>query len=112
MGQFLVDWGNPDVDTENAMVWMDQPVPEDEMPGMATPEQLAELEAATGEELDDLFTALMIDHHRGGLHMAEYAVAHANEDEVTDLAQAIITTQESEIAEMNLRREALGLEPV
>ena len=93
------------------MGWMDAPVPQDAQPGMATPEQMEELRAATGEELDDLFTSLMIDHHRGGIHMAEYAADHGHEDALTSLAEAIVTTQRSEIAEMNLQREALGLAP-
>ena len=54
----------------------------------------------------------MIEHHRGGIHMAQYAADHGSEDSITSLAQAIVTTQESEIAEMNLRRADLGLPPV
>lgn len=113
MGQWLEDWGNPDLDLDNAMEWMGMaPVPQTEQPGMASEAELAELDAAEGEELDDLFSSLMIDHHRGGQHMAQYAVDHGSEDVVTHLAQAIVTTQQSEVAEMNLRREALGLPPV
>ena len=113
MGQWLEDWGNPDLDLDNAMEWMGMaPVPQTEQPGMASEAELAELEAAEGEELDDLFSSLMIAHHRGGQHMAQYAVDHGSEEVVTDLAQAIVTTQQSEVAEMNLRREALGLPPV
>ena len=112
LGQYLSDWGDPDLDLENAMAWMGDPVPQDAQPGMATPEQMEELAAATGDELDDLFTSLMIEHHRGGIHMGRYAADHGNESDLTELAQAIVTTQESEIAEMNLQREALGLDPV
>ena len=113
MGQWLEDWGNPDLDLDNAMEWMGMaPVPQTEQPGMASEAELAELEAAEGDELDDLFSSLMIAHHRGGQHMAQYAVDHGSEEVVTDLAQAIVTTQQSEVAEMNLRREALGLPPV
>jgi uncharacterized protein (DUF305 family) len=112
LGQYLTDWGDPDLDLDTAMEWMGEPVPQDAQPGMATPEQMDELAAATGDELDDLFTDLMIQHHRGGIHMAQYAVDHGHESDVTDLAQAIVTTQESEIAEMNLQREGLGLDPV
>ncbi len=79
---------------------------------MATEAELAELDAAEGQELDDLFSSLMIRHHRGGTHMAQYAADDGSEESITSLAQAIVTTQESEIAEMNLRREALGLPPV
>ena len=112
MSQFLADWGDPDTDLDTAMAWMNEPVPQDQQPGMATAEQLAELDAATGEELDDLFSSLMITHHRGGTHMAQYEVDQGRESDLTDLAQAMVTTQTSEIAEMNLRREALGLDPV
>jgi uncharacterized protein (DUF305 family) len=94
------------------MAWMDETVPQDQQPGMATEEELDELAGASGEELDDLFTRLMIDHHRGGIHMAEHAVAHGHESDVTDLAEAMVTTQRSEIAEMNAQREVLGLAPV
>jgi uncharacterized protein (DUF305 family) len=113
MGQWLEDWDNPDLDLDNAMEWMGMaPVPQTEQPGMASEAELAELEAAEGEGLDDLFSSLMIAHHRGGQHMAQYAVDHGSEDVVTHLAQAIVTTQQSEVAEMNLRREELGLPPV
>ena len=113
LSQYLEDWGSPDLDLDAAMGWMDMaPVPQTEQPGMATDAELAELDAAEGQELDDLFSGLMIEHHRGGIHMAQYAADHGSEESVTSLAQAIVTTQESEIAEMNLRREDLGLPPV
>jgi uncharacterized protein (DUF305 family) len=41
------------------------------MAGMATPEQMAELEASRGEAFDRLFLELMIEHHRGALKMVE-----------------------------------------
>ena len=113
MGQWLEDWGDLDLDLDNAMAWMDMaPVPQTEQPGMATEAEVAELEAAEGDELDDLFSRLMIAHHRGGQHMAQYAVDHGSEEVVTHLAQAIVTTQQSEVAEMNIHREELGLPPV
>jgi uncharacterized protein (DUF305 family) len=113
LNEYLADWGSPDLDLDTAMGWMDMaPVAQDAQPGMATQEELDELDAATGTELDDLFTSLMISHHRGGIHMAQYAADHGHEDDLTTLAQAMVTTQKSEVGEMNLRREALGLQPV
>jgi len=41
------------------------------MTGMATPEQMAELEAADGAEFDRMFLELMIEHHKGALTMVE-----------------------------------------
>jgi len=55
----------------------DQVVPDEEyrrsafMPGMLTPEQMAQLDAARGREFDRLFLTFMIQHHRGALEMVD-----------------------------------------
>lgn len=41
------------------------------MPGMLTPEQMSELEAADGEEFDKLFLQRMYVHHHGAVQMVE-----------------------------------------
>ena len=41
------------------------------MPGMLTPEQMAELAAANGEDFDQLFLRYMIKHHEGALAMVD-----------------------------------------
>jgi uncharacterized protein (DUF305 family) len=41
------------------------------MPGMLTPEQMKQLEVATGPEFDRLFLTFMIQHHQGALTMVE-----------------------------------------
>ncbi len=41
------------------------------MPGMATPEQMAELTAADGAAFDTLFLELMIEHHEGAVEMVD-----------------------------------------
>ena len=41
------------------------------MPGMLTPEQLAQLEGARGGDFDRLFLTFMIRHHEGALQMVE-----------------------------------------
>jgi uncharacterized protein (DUF305 family) len=40
-------------------------------PGMLTPEQLAQLDAARGSEFDRLFLTFMIQHHEGALTMVQ-----------------------------------------
>lgn len=70
------------------------------MPGMATNDELAELRGLTGAELDVRFLQLMIRHHQGGVAMAAYAVEHADNDAVRQLAQSMVTTQSAEIATM------------
>jgi uncharacterized protein (DUF305 family) len=108
MQQALVDWhksGSPDV----AMEWMGMHVPQDAQPGMATPAEVNQLSAARGSALDDLFTRLMIDHHQGGIDMAAAAEKTASIGSVKRLAENMVNAQRGEIAEMNHRRELLGL---
>ena len=92
-----------------AMDWMGMTVPEAEMPGMPTPEELGALAAADGAAADDLFTTLMIRHHAAGAAMATYAAEHGENARVRRLATAMARVQRTEINEMNARRVALGL---
>jgi uncharacterized protein (DUF305 family) len=108
MRRALGEWrrsGTPDV----AMEWMGMSSPQNAQPGMATPEQVAALSRARGRRLDDLYSALMINHHAGGLHMAEYAEDHAKTSLARSLARVMERDQRFEIADMNLYRQKLGL---
>ena len=111
MQNALVEWGesgSPDI----AMEWMGESTSPDEMPGLATPEEIAALEQARGVELDDQFTRLMINHHAGGVHMAEFAAESAKLGDVRDFAEQMALNQQREIEELNNARIARGLEPV
>jgi uncharacterized protein (DUF305 family) len=100
MSQMLDDWGHSGSDrSDQAMAWMDMPVPVEQMPGLLTDEQLDQLRDADGAELDALFLDLMADHHRGGLHMAEYAFGNAGDEDVRELAARIARNQAGEINE-------------
>jgi uncharacterized protein (DUF305 family) len=68
------------------------------MGGMATEEQMGELEAAQGADFDRLFVELMIVHHEGAIAMAEEHHAEGQNAEASELASAIIETQTAEIA--------------
>jgi uncharacterized protein (DUF305 family) len=81
------------------MDWMGTGVPYEEMPGLATEEQMAALRDARGAEADALFLELMAEHHRGGIHMATYAAENARTDDVRDLAAAMVAIQSVEINE-------------
>ena len=75
----------------------------DEMPGMATPEQMAALAAARGREFDRLFLVLMIAHHQGAVVMVDdlFAVDGAVQDEeVFRFAADALADQSSEIVRM------------
>lgn len=108
MQDALTEWGaTPDSDT--AMAWMDQPVPQDRQPGMASAADMTALAAARGSELDDHFTRLMIEHHAGGAAMAQAAKVRTSVDTAGDLAGAMAATQLREIHELNRRRTHLGM---
>jgi uncharacterized protein (DUF305 family) len=100
------------MDDDIAMEWMGPPFPVDQMPGMPTPTQLDELQAATGRVADDQFSELMIRHHAAGIDMAKAEVARGSNPTVKELAQAMADVQRTEILEMNHRREKLGLPAV
>lgn len=78
-------------------------VPED-MPGMITDEQLAQLEAASGEEFDRLFLELMYAHHDGALTMVEELRQGDQSTEVVlwNLVQEIDGDQRIEMDRINL----------
>jgi uncharacterized protein (DUF305 family) len=109
MTQMLDEWGHSRSGrSEQAMAWMDMPVPVEQMPGLLTDEQLDQLKAASGAELDALFLDLMADHHRGGLHMAEYSASNAGDEDVRELAARIARNQAGEINEYRALAERNG----
>lgn len=80
------------------------------MPGMLTPEQLRELEAAQGPEFDRLFLRYMIQHHQGAVDMVRtlFATDGAAQNEATfRLASDIQVDQLTEIARMEGMLERL-----
>lgn len=105
--QFLADRGITDVDPRReVMGWMGTPMPWDQMPGMASSQDIVALTNATGEDADRLFLDLMVRHHEAGVHMAEYAVEHAETEGLRDLASRIVLAQKREINDL----DQLGLE--
>lgn len=67
------------------------------MPGMATPAQLRQLKEADGTAAETLYLRLMIRHHRGGITMARAATRLCDQAQVVHLAQAMVSSQQSEI---------------
>ncbi len=101
MAQMLRMFGESETnESDTAMGWMGMPVPLEEMTGMATDSELQSLYKARNAQADKIFATLMIAHHKGGLHMAEFVNTHGKNKEVVALAHAIITSQTSEINEL------------
>ncbi|KOX18237.1 hypothetical protein ADL05_07065 [Nocardiopsis sp. NRRL B-16309] len=117
MQGWLTMWELNSRGSERPMTWMADSehdhggtdnVP-DAMPGLATPEQMAELEEAEGVEAEILFLELMIAHHEGGIDMAEAEVELGGEPIVTDLAQGMADAQLTEIDAMENMLEDRGV---
>jgi uncharacterized protein (DUF305 family) len=73
------------------------------MPGMLTPEQMAQLEQAQGPEFERLFLTFMIQHHRGATEMVTrlFGTQGAAQDEtVFKFASDVNVDQTTEIARM------------
>jgi uncharacterized protein (DUF305 family) len=114
MRSVLSEWGfqsTPDPEG-TAMAWMHEPHPAQQMPGMATGADLDQLRNAQGEEADDLFTQLMIRHHEGGIHMADFAATDAETSNIRNFARGMAASQRSEIGEINAVRGRVGLAPI
>ena len=106
-------WGFDPADRPRSpMAWMGMSLATtDAMPGMADAAEFDAFRAATGEDVDAMFLALMSDHHAGGVAMAEAAASGAEDEWVRDTADRMARIQASEIAEMEFAREAAGLDP-
>jgi uncharacterized protein (DUF305 family) len=50
----------------------------------------------------------MIRHHRGGVMMAQYAVLHAGQAKVRELAGSMVVVQSAEIEQMQFDLHRLG----
>lgn len=99
----------PDADPRgHTMPGMDHPML---MPGMLTPEQLAQLDGARGVEFDRLFLKFMIQHHQGAITMVEqllHAPGAAQDGPVFRFAADVNVDQTTEIDRMNRMLDALN----
>lgn len=96
MAGWLTEWGQP-------LPGPGQHTGQDEhhgMPGMMTGTEMATLAGAAGAEFDRLFLDMMIRHHEGAVRMAEILRSDGVHPAVRQLAEAISTSQQSEIDEM------------
>ncbi len=113
MQGWLTTWGVPTNTDERPMAW----IPGSEamlngnlMPGMATREEIDELQEATGEQVDILFLQLMIRHHVGGSHMIEGVLAQDPLSMVREFVEMMATHQGGEVVVMQNYLEELGAE--
>jgi uncharacterized protein (DUF305 family) len=115
MSTWLKDWGLGPNSDQAPMAWM----PDGQklmngnlMPGMATREEIAKLNAATGKDVDILFCQYMLRHHLGGVHMAKGVIARNPEPQVKELAETMVRNQTGEIAVLQNLLSSLGAAPL
>jgi uncharacterized protein (DUF305 family) len=95
----------------HTMPGMDHPML---MPGMLTPEQMAQLDAARGPVFDRLFLTFMIQHHRGAITMVEQLISApgaAQDGPVFRFAADVNADQTTEIDRMTRMLDALNRSP-
>jgi uncharacterized protein (DUF305 family) len=105
MQNWLRDHGQPvpTVDTASAHMAMPGMDHGEMMPGMLTPEQLAQLDAARGKEFDRLFLTFMMQHHRGAITMVNQLIESpgaAQDDVVFKFISDVNADQTTEIDRM------------
>lgn len=77
----------------------------EEMPGMMTAEEMAELETLQDVAWERMFLTMMIRHHEGAIEMARAQLDAGQNPEVTALAGQVVADQEAEIATMTTMLE-------
>ena len=77
-----------------------------DLPGMVGAEEMERLEAAEGEEFEQMWLELMIEHHKGAIAMATTEKSEGEHPDAIDLATSIIDAQQAEIEEMEVLRDS------
>jgi len=123
MQGWLSLWGRDRSPSGKYMTWMGVaghsgqhaahgPAGVDQMPGMATPEELDRLAKASGAEFDVLFLQLMVRHHQGGTAMLQYTADHAEVGVVRNLAKQTLIAQGKETEQMTKLLADRGAQPL
>ena len=102
MIQLLRQFGATETnESDMAMSWMNEPTAQPiECPGWRPMQTSPSWLASTGADADKLFADLMIAHHQGGIHMAQFAARPRQRDRSQVLAKSMITGQTGEISEL------------
>lgn len=105
----IMDAQDPEIETMSG--WLTswgKPVPEDmsgmdmsgSTPGMMSPDDMTSLENTSGSEFDQMFLAMMIEHHQSAIMMAESEQSGGMFPDAIALAKQIEAAQTDEIATM------------
>lgn len=94
MTGWLTSWGKP---VPEDMSGMDM---SGSMPGMMSKDEMASLENTSDADFDQMFLAMMVEHHQGAIEMAKSEQSSGMFPEAIALAKQIESAQTDEIATM------------
>lgn len=94
------DHVNAEEDGEHDMEGMDGDDMGMDMPGMMSDQDMADLEAASDAEFQDMFLSMMIEHHEGAIEMAKTEQEDGQYSPAISLAKEIEAAQATEIDTM------------
>ena len=103
MVDWLTDWGEEipetSLDHSNAGHDMDDTSPGEtpDLPGMMSAADMQALAEAPDDEFQDLWLAMMSEHHQGAIELAEIEQAEGSHPDAVSLAESIATSQQDEI---------------
>jgi uncharacterized protein (DUF305 family) len=102
MVDWLTDWGEPIPPTsqDHANAHGEGMEPDTDMPGMMSADDMAELDAASGEEFQIMWLEMMIEHHEGAIEMAQTEIENGKFPDAVKLAESIETAQAAEVEQM------------
>lgn len=99
---WLSAWGEPAPDTSSMGEHSGHG-----MSGMMSAEDMAMLGQSSGAQFDKMWLQMMIEHHKGAVEMAETEKAKGKYPEAIAMSKQIITSQQSEIDQMQKMLDAL-----
>jgi uncharacterized protein (DUF305 family) len=98
MSGWLTGWGAPVPGTTDGP---DMSGAGAQMHGMMSAQQMTDMGMAKGSAFDRMWLQMMVKHHEGAVAMARTELAQGVNPDGKQLAQSIIDSQSTEIAEMN-----------
>ncbi|MFD9129079.1 DUF305 domain-containing protein [Kitasatospora sp. NPDC059571] len=112
---WLDQWGLTQSTAARPMAWMGHTYQAHDgslMPGMATNTDLDKLRKLSGRDAEVFYLQLMIEHHKGGVAMAQGYVDRATNAVEKRLAQSMVNGQRAEIDLMTDMLQKRGAKPL
>jgi uncharacterized protein (DUF305 family) len=112
---WLAQWGLTPSTSAKPMAWMAHSYQAHDgslMPGMATNADLDKLRGLNGRDAEVFYLQLMIEHHKGGVGMAQGYIDRATNEVEKRLAQTMVDSQRGEIDLMTNMLAERGAKPL